>query len=495
MNQGLTDWLNGNYKSPEAEKNSEGTGLLLAPISDTHPQLDFSNFDLTPPENFNKPQISQNTPSKIVEDNLKPAPEISQITTPTLAPKNEFKIKNEPELEIESQSQSESLQAQNTTPEPELKQEQEQKEPEQNLTQDNESENESEVEQVQEFKNEPEVENEINNNNDNENEFNIENAYRQKLTDPPDELWTDIAEPDNSFQAQIEDSELRRNNKFVNRLQKVLQGRRSKAAEEREREHEHEARNLNSYVSRIILLCVFMLITLAGAFGVSIYLERYTPEAFNLRAEKLFAQKNFDEAMNLYQKAYKIYPKEFSFLKGLAKSAEQAGHLQTANIALNEYLKMLPLDDTQNRADALKELERINGNNKDKNNSQSQSQPQQQVQVQNITKPKTEFEIEIAPKIEIPKMKSGDAKYNYELLLTEGNKNLIYRHYDLATNNFFEALRLKNNDVRAWLGLAESYRGKGLKSDAQRILQNAAIIFGSNPTVEMALKFLRQQKE
>ena len=64
-----------------------------------------------------------------------------------------------------------------------------------------------------------------------------------------------------------------------------------------------------------------------------------------------------------------------------------------------------------------------------------------------------------------------------------------------CANNFFEALRLKNNDVRAWLGLAESYRGKGLKSDAQRILQNAAIIFGSNPTVEMALKFLRQQKE
>ncbi len=471
LNQDLTDWLSGNYTSPQHEKNSEGTGLLLAPISNTQPQLDFSKFDLTPPENFSKPALDfAVTPEIEVAQEFKPEPENSKeqdIKTP------EPEIKHEPDFAQEQEIIQEQI------PESKIENEDAQK-----LTPEVEQEVEPEIKQEQEPEHEHENDNEPLPDDDSEDEFNIEKTYRQKLTDPPDELWTDIAEPDNSFKAQVEDSELKRNNKFINRLQKVLQGRRTKAAEEKEHEIKHKV----SYVPRIIFLCVFMLITLAGAWGVLFFLERNTPEALNSRAEKLFEQNEFDEAMNLYQKAYKIYPSENSLLTGLAKSAEKAGKIQTASVALNEYLKLLPLDKKEERQTILKELERLNGNNENK--SPQQPQP-------------TQTQIQVQPKIETPpppptpnlnaQFKSNDIKYNYELLIKEGSKNLIYKHYDLAMNNFFEALRLKNNDVRAWLGLAEAYKGKGLKSDALRILQNAYVIFGTNPTIEMALRFLNQQ--
>ena len=198
------------------------------------------------------------------------------------------------------------------------------------------------------FANDHETNSEIFNDDADLNEFksgdelnlNIENSYRESIVqdeEPPAELWTDIPAPEPDTNAQIEESELKRNNKFIDKLQQVLKLRKNIAAENKNNEPE---KNLN-YLPRIILLCSLLLIALGGAYFALYIVKQNLPENLNLRAEKLYNSGNFDEAMKLYQRGYKLYPDQILFLSGIAKSASKSGKIQTANSYRNPYIELL----------------------------------------------------------------------------------------------------------------------------------------------------------
>ena len=57
-----------------------------------------------------------------------------------------------------------------------------------------------------------------------------------------------------------------------------------------------------------------------------------------------------------------------------------------------------------------------------------------------------------------------------------------------------KALEQRNDDIRPYIGLAESYRAKGIDFEARRILAEAERRFGRNPTIETLKKLLKGSK-
>lgn len=276
--------------------------------------------------------------------------------------------------------------------------------------------------------------------------------------EPPSEVWTNIS--DEQEYPHDEDIVEQRSNNFTQRLQKILQGRKDKAAEVRK--NIPAKKSHSGYRSRALLLCSVLLSALVLAWFALWYVQRGTPDSLNTRAEKLYEQGNFNEAMNLYQRAYRIYPDVLTFLTGLARSAEKSGHVQTANTAWNEYINLLPGEDTRHRNSAQLELDRLNINNDERGDDENHSEPPQE----NIT------------------------HKSFDELLREGSIALNQSIYNDAVINFFNALELRSDDIRPYIGLAASYRAKGLYFDAKRILDEARKIFRNNPTIETELKFL-----
>ena len=313
------------------------------------------------------------------------------------------------------------------------------------------------------FANDHETNSEIFNDDADLNEFksgdelnlNIENSYRESIVqdeEPPAELWTDIPAPEPDTNAQIEESELKRNNKFIDKLQQVLKLRKNIAAENKNNEPE---KNL-SYLPRIVLLCSLLLIALGGAYLALYIVKQNLPENLNLRAEKLYNSGNFDEAMKLYQRGYKLYPDQILFLSGIAKSASKSGKIQTANIAWSEYLNAV-----NNKSEDLNN-KNINVNNK---NNKILNEPEKN----NINAP--------------------NKKYSFRELLKKGSDNLTYKHYDEALQDFTQAMKLNNKDVRPYLGISAAYKGKNMKFEAVRILYQAQKKF-RHPNIEVELYLL-----
>ena len=81
----------------------------------------------------------------------------------------------------------------------------------------------------------------------------------------------------------------------------------------------------------------------------------------------------------------------------------------------------------------------------------------------------------------------------FDEALTEGNHSYNIGMYSRAVIHFHRALALRDDDIRPYIGLAASYRAKGMFFDAKRILDEARIKFGRNPAIEMEQYYLRRE--
>ena len=313
-------------------------------------------------------------------------------------------------------------------------------------------------------------------------------GFELSMNEPPPQIWT----PQNENESEYEDSNNEDEDEeedyehiileqssdvtlhgtnFTQRLQKILQGRKTKAAELRRKSSEKN-RHPHSYFRHGLMMCLALLLALGLAWASLIYLQTRTPESFSMRASELYEHGKYDEAMNVYQEAYNRYPKVLTFLMGIARSAEKAGHSQTANIAWEEYRKALP-DDKHDMNDKSKDREPVKEPQTLKINintggGQKESQTQS---------------------------RKESAKHTFSEYLNEANRSFNIGMYNRALINFFHALESRSDDIRPYIGIAESYRAKGMYFDANRILYEARVKFGINPTVETLRKLLRESKD
>lgn len=311
------------------------------------------------------------------------------------------------------------------------------------------------------------------------------------MNEPPPQLWASQNESESEDEENENDSEdyehiiLQQNSSvtihgtnFTQRLQRTLQGRKNKAAELKRKSTEKQ-KHSHSYILHAFLMCSVMLLALGLAWLSLRYIQTKTPNSLNQRASELYEQGKYDEAMNLYQEAYNRYPNDIRFLEGIARSAEKAGHSQTANIAWNEYRNSNHENQSRDIEPQKEPVEithplKINVNTKTgggKKESKEES--------------KIEAKTEAREPVRI---------LTFDDYLNEANRLYNIRMYTRALVNFMKALELRNDDIRPYIGLAESYRAKGIDFEAKRILNEAERRFGRNPTIETLKKLLKGSK-
>ena len=310
------------------------------------------------------------------------------------------------------------------------------------------------------------------------------------FAEPPQEMWTDI-DPDDEDEPKDYEENMslqgdayipipKREANFTQRLQSILQGRKAKAAKKRELDAENASHH--PYFQKAAIFCGVLLMALGfGYFGLW-FIQRETPDGINQRAMNLYEQGKFTEAENLYHRAYNRYPHVLGFLSGMARSAEKAGHPQTAIAAWNEYVSSLPKDDTEHRRAAQEELDRLIPGHPRKN---SQAKPNTS---QTLVPAKP-----VPQKQELPKLPEVRHMTFHEVL-AEANSAYNIGMFSRAIAGFHKAHAMRENDIRPYIGLAASYRAKGLFFDAKRILDEARRKFWHHPTLEVERYFLRREQ-
>ncbi len=326
-------------------------------------------------------------------------------------------------------------------------------------------------------------------------------ALTINLNEPPQEMWTDIDDSDTddepkdyeenmSLQGDAYIPVAKHGANFTQRLQATLQGRKAKAAKRRELDAENASRH--PYLQKAVIFCGVLLMTLGFAYAGLWFIQRETPDGINQRAVNLYEQGNFDEAEHLYHRGYNRYPHVLGFLTGMARSAEKAGHTQTAIAAWNEYVSSLPKDDTEHRRAAHEELDRLIPGGHHTQTGQARTRtvtlPQKTTRPSQQTIPATPTHSQPS-RPQLPNVRA----LTFHEVLAEGNSAYNIGMFSRAIANFHKAHAIRENDIRPYIGLAASYRAKGLFFDAKRMLDEARRKFWHHPTLEVERYFLRKE--
>ena len=398
-----------------------------------------------------------------------------------------------------------------------------------------------EIQNIFEAQHEPEETQSEQQNNVTENENEKDKEWQQHATgfelsldEPPPELWTRITQEEYEAENnEEEDEELDyeqgmslqgaayvpkapkgapgRGQNFTERLHQSLRGRKQRAEQLREQQEENKPKH--PYRSKAFIICATLLMLLGVAYLALWFIQRWTPEKIYERANSRLEIGDYEGAMNLFYRGYKRYPNVLTFLTGLAKAAESADNNQTAISALESYINFLPKDDNENRNSAQLELRRLKGEPEpepepvmlepDSVPEEISESPQiiaeeleeeekietEEPEPDPTSSEKIEPETEPIHEEKTPEQPKKLPAAFYEFL-NEANEAYNSKLYDTAIIYFNRAIELDTVDIRAYIGLANAYKAKGMFFDAKRILDEAKKKFNKNSTVETQLKIL-----
>ena len=314
-------------------------------------------------------------------------------------------------------------------------------------------------------------------------------GFHINFDEPPPQMWTDIDDEDSddddkdyeenpSLQGDAYIPVVKHGANFTQRLQATLKGRKDRAA----KQHERESENASShpYVQKAVIFCGVLLMALGFAYFGLWFINRETPDKLSERAQSLYEQGKYDEAATLYQRGYRRYPEILTFLTGLARSSEKIGRTQTAIAAWNEYMSSLPKDDAEHRRIVQEELARLIPGGEKHPDTQTITLPQKVMPSVTQAKP------------QMPSLPNVRAM-TFDEALSEANSAFNIGMFSRAITNFHKAHSIRPDDIRPYVGLAASYRAKGLYFDAKRMLDEAVSKFGNDPALEIERYYLRRE--
>ena len=276
-----------------------------------------------------------------------------------------------------------------------------------------------------------------------DDDTDIQKAWQEKAADfnlsldePPPELWTRIGEYGSDDDDEIEYEQgmslqgaayVRKREQRTNFTERLHHTLRGRQKKaEIEREQEKEKKDNHPYRTRIIILCSTLLIVLGFACAALWLVQNWLPKKLKINIH------NND---------------------GLAVRHEElkAGEELSEDLGVrSEDLSIISDDLISNDVHEISE--------------------------------DVETETEAQAEVKIP--------VTFDDFLNEGNNAYNLGLYNMAVVNFFKASELNGSDIRAYIGLAASYRAKGMFFDTKRILDEAKRRFKRNATVEVMLKIL-----
>lgn len=321
-------------------------------------------------------------------------------------------------------------------------------------------------------------------------------GFTLSLDEPPPELWTHINDDDEDLDYEPTDSlqgaayvQIHGRN-FTERLQHTLKHRQERAHERAEAERELNPNR--SYIQKTIIICATMLMVLGFAWLSLWFIRRETPEGMNIRAQSLADNAEYEQAASMYQKAYRRYPHELTFLAGLAENAEKSGHVQTAKTAWEEYIRVIPPENSRDITHAKEQLKLLGGDITE--HKHERLQPTTPENLPPVKKPETITPSKPAPQKSPERFTLKEIPLSFEFYISEGNYAYNIGMFNRATLNFFKAMEIDSNDIRPYIGLANCYYAKGMYFDSKRILDEARKKFNRDPTIEMGYKILKEAK-
>ena len=309
-----------------------------------------------------------------------------------------------------------------------------------------------------------------------------------------------------------------RDARLTERLRRVTQMRRE--AREAARREEAPKRR-----ARLIALAAAAVLLLGTAFALYRHIQRNSKSFIAQEAQGLYDEERYDEAMASYQRGFERYPDSPDFLLGLARSSEKAGQTEQSLTTWRLYLNQIPEDETANRSQALYKIGRlyaltrmpdkaieslIQASNLDATHYdtsfvlgrllEEQNRPAEALSAYRRalelrpSSPEAADAVKrvaglIAPS---PQPEADDSGREYARHLEVGTVALNLKRYDDALSHFNQALSIKSDDERPWLGAAGAYQGKGQNAEALKFLQDAQKSVSRSVTLEAKIDELEQ---
>ena len=272
---------------------------------------------------------------------------------------------------------------------------------------------------------------------------------------------------------------------------------------------------------RFLVLCVLFLT--AAVFLTWSHIRRNSFDYLSREAAGLYQQGRYAEAMAVYRRGYESYPNSAVFLTGLAHSAEGAGDFPAAIRAWEIYLGQLSEEDVRDRAEALYRMAHVYvamGEHDAAISSLTQStklvstrydaymlmgrllegqgREEEAVEAYRLA-------LEVSPSSSeadgaVKRLRSAirsdapsagrDLRRILEQRLEVGVVALNLKRYDDAISYFSQALAIREDDERPWLGLAGAHQGKGDLDAALKAVRDAQKKCPASVTLEAKLQEL-----
>ena len=344
-------------------------------------------------------------------------------------------------------------------------------------------------------------------------------SYEEEGTEVPAHAISRPADWDPD-EEELSDDELERDLLFSKRLHQVIQMRRDRAEELRGQES-----GRRRSTRRRVALCTALLLVALIAYSTVRYLRSTSYDWLSDRAERLYREERYEAAIDAYENAHLKFPDAPALLMGLARSAIGAGRFQTADLALERCLRVLSQDDAVGRARALYEKAAVRAALDDAEGAvahllqatryapndydvyillgqllERQGKAQDALRAYRVALdlcPSSE-EADTAVRRMLEAVKASteskqDLRPAYEKRIEVGTVALNLKRYDEAVSYFSQALDIRSDDPRPWLGLAGAWRNGGEPDKALKVLDDARKTCPGDPTIETLRSEVEEQ--
>ena len=312
-----------------------------------------------------------------------------------------------------------------------------------------------------------------------------------------------------------------RDTQIAERLRRVTQMRRAAVEAARLAQAPQQRR------IRLTVLCTVAILVLGTIFALYRYIQNNSQGAIAQEARALYEEERYDEAMASYQRGFDRYPDSREFLLGLARSSARAGQSDQALTAWRLYLNQILEEEKPDRAQALYEIGRlyalkkapdkaiehlIQSSNLDPTRYdtyfvlgrllEEQNRPAEALNAYRRAlelRPSSQEALDAMKRVaglvvdQPPPAQGPDREYKKHLEV--GTVALNLKRYDDALSHFNQALSIKSDDERPWLGVAGVYQGKGNDAEALSFLQDAQKLIPGSVTIEAKIDELKQELE
>ncbi len=277
----------------------------------------------------------------------------------------------------------------------------------------------------------------------------------------------------------------------------------------------------------LAVLCTIAILVLGTIFALYRYTRNNSQSAIAQEARTLYEEERYDEAMASYQRGINRYPDSREFLLGLARSSTRAGQSDQALAAWRLYLNQILEEERSSRAQALYEIGRLYAQEKAPDKAiehliqssnldptrydthfalgrllEEQNRPAEALSSYRRAlelRPSSQEALDAMKRVaglvvdQPPPAQGPDREY--EKRLEVGIVALDLKRYDDALSLFNQALAIKSDDERPWLGVAGAYQGKGNDAEALRLLQDAQKLISGSVTIEAKIDELERRLE